>query len=419
VYIGIYSPSRRSFQVSIPGGALLSNPISQVQQNGTAQPLDVLFGDSASHLRNFDVGFGVLRGFRAEAPADAPQLESDLRLAAGKLQGTITNRSDSTLENLAIVFGGGIVVIDSLEPGKSRTIDLDATKGSLYGYSLSERIFGSTFPRDAATSRKIYTRRAVVDQLFNYGSVQTTDSPLLLAWRTGSVIDVELAGERPNRVGDALYMIPLGVSFDAAQVFADQAMRRSIIATSADQAWGDLGGFYLTRGTMTVENRPVAFSGTFRASMLEIALSQGEFASLEGAGALIAPLPASQQPDQEDPLITGPAEPKPSPGVTPSPDPNATPTPGTEIPPPIKPREPGAPMPFGLPALQLFDRVSQLWVEFPAFNPAVPQRISNPERYVGDGGSVLFRFVNRSEVGEFGSEQVYFQLATRIEGTIE
>jgi hypothetical protein len=49
----------------------------------------------------------------------------------------------------------------------------------------------------------------------------------------------------------------------------------------------------------------------------------------------------------------------------------------------------------------------------------VPQRISNPERYVDNGGTVLMRFVNRAEADQFGAEQVYFQLTTRIEGTIE
>jgi hypothetical protein len=408
IYVGIYSPSRRSFTVSIPGGALLSNPISQYQNTGSEQPLDVLFGTSASNLRNFEVGYGVVRGFRAEAPADAPQIESDLRLASGRLQGTLTNRSDTTLENIAVVFGGGVAVVDSLEAGKSSTIDINMTANNQYGYALSERIFGSSFPRDAVAARSVYTRRAVIDQLFSYGSPPPADAPLLLAWRTGSILDVELAGERPNRVGDSLYMIPLGVSFDANQVFADQAMRRTIVATDAAQGWGDSGSMYLSRGSMIVENRPISFTGTFRATMLEVALSQGELISLQGKGDLFAPLPASEQPDQDDPLDGVAGEP------TGTPDPNATPDPNP--PPPVKP---GAGMPFGLPAFQLFDRVSQLWVEFPAFAPAAPYRIANPERYVDDAGSVLMRFVNRAEAGQFGEEQVYFQVATRIEGTIE
>jgi hypothetical protein len=410
VYVGIYSPSRRSFQVSIPGGALLSNPISQIQNTGSEQPLDVLFGDSASHLRNFEVGFGVVRGFRAEAPADAPQIESDLHLGSGRLQGTITNRSDSTLENIAVVFGGGVAIIESLEAGKSSTIDINITMSNQFGYALSERIFGSSFPRDAATARAVYTRRAVIDQLFNYGTPVTADAPLLLAWRTGSVVDVHLAGEEPNRIGDALYMISLGITLDPHQVFADQAMRRTIIATDAAQGWGEMDSMYLSRGTMIVENRPISFSGTFHPTMLEVALSQGELVTLSGKGAILEPLPAAEQPDQDDPVEGVTGEP------TPTPDPNATPDPNQP------PRDkPGFAMPpFGLPAFQLFDRVTGLWVEFPAFDPAVAYRIASPERYVDDAGSVLMRFVNRAEAGQFeGEEQVYFQLATRIEGTIE
>lgn len=415
IYVGIYSPNRRSFQVSIPGGALLSNPVSQVQQTGTEQPLDVLFGDSASHLRNFEVGYGVVRGFRAEAPADAPQLDSDLHFSAGHLQGTITNRSDGTLENLAVVFGGGVAIVDSLEAGKTSTIDIDTTSDTSYGYQLSQRIFGSSFSRDAATQREIYTRTAVIDQLFSYGTVPTADTPLLLAWRTGSAVQVDLAGEKPNRVGDSLYMISLGVSLDANQVFADQSMRRTIVATDASQAWGDQNGLYLSRGTMTVETRPLSFSGNFTASMLEIALTQGDITSLSGQGAFVEPLPADEQPDQADPVSSGPAQPTPTPDPNTTPDPNAT---------PIPPVKPGggpvpAPMPFGLPALQLFDHVSQQWVEFPAFNPSVPNRISNPERYVDSGGAVLMRFVNRTDAGQFGEEQVNFQLVTRIEGAIQ
>jgi hypothetical protein len=224
------------------------------------------------------------------------------------------------------------------------------------------------------------------------------------------VVDVDLAGEKPNRVGDSLYMITLGIKLDANQVFADQAMKRTIVATDAADGWGDMGSMSLSRGTMTVENRPISFSGTFHATMLEVALSQGEFVTLSGKGEMLEPLPANEQPDQDDPVEGGTTEP------TGTPDPNATPTPFPQD----GGGKPGANMPFGLPAFQLFDRLSQLWVEFPAFSPAEPYRIADPERYVDNAGSVLMRFVNRAETGEFpGEEQVYFQVNTRIEGTIE
>jgi hypothetical protein len=205
------------------------------------------------------------------------------------------------------------------------------------------------------------------------------------------------------------------MSLDAQQVFTDQQMRRSIVATNADQAWGDGNGLYLSRGTLTVETRPVNFTGRFTATSLAIALTQGDTRALGANLDPLAPLPADEQPDQEDPVSTGTTEP------TPSPDPNATLDPNGL--PPVKPGDdfprPAPAMPFGLPALQLFDHVSQQWVEFEPAQSSRGYSIANPERYVDEGGAVLYRFVNRADMGQFGEEQVYFQLISRIEGTIQ
>jgi galactose mutarotase-like enzyme len=57
-------------------------------------------------------------------------------------------------------------------------------------------------------------------------------------------------------------------------------------------------------------------------------------------------------------------------------------------------------------------------VEFAHPRPQWAYRIANPERYVDEGGAVLFRFVNRSDGGQFGEDQRYFQLVMRLEGTI-
>lgn len=420
-YIGIYSPSRRTFDVRIPGGALLSNPTSQAQFGQTETPLDVLFGESSSRLRNFEVGFGVLRGFRAEAPADAPAVETSLRLSRGRLQGTVTNRSDVPLENVAIVFSGGAAVLPTLEPGQSKDIDLDVTSNPFFNYGLSELIFGSTFPRDSAQARSVTTRRAVIDQLFPCCSQASVEAPLLLAWTKGAVLDVELVGDVPNRVGEGLFLIPLAMTLDSQQVFSDQMMRRTIVETTADNGWADGSGMYLTRGTMTVESRPARFNGSFQVSSLEIALTQGDARVLRGQGKLIEPLPADEQPDQDDPLGDG--------QPTPSPDPNASPAADCAVPPcnDVIVIGPGGKAPIGrdpavafdtLPEFQLFDRTSQRWVEFPHPDASLSYVIANPERYVDESGAVLFRFINRSEPGQFGEDQRYFQLLMRLEGTI-
>jgi hypothetical protein len=72
-----------------------------------------------------------------------------------------------------------------------------------------------------------------------------------------------------------------------------------------------------------------------------------------------------------------------------------------------------------MPDFQLFDRTTQLWMEFTHPRAHRAYVIANPERYVDEAGAALFRFVNRADAGQFGEEQLYFQLVVRLEGTIQ
>ena len=322
VYVGIYSPSRRTFDVRIPGGALISNPTSQAQSGQTETPLDVLFGESTSRLRNFEVGFGVLRGFRAEAPADAPEMESDLRFVSGKLQGSITNRSDRTLENVAVLFGGGVAVLPApgLQPGETREIDLDTTGSNMFGYALSERIFGTTFPRDATAARAVYTRRTVIDQIFPCCTPPNLDAPLLLAWSDGPVMDVELAGgDTPNRVGEGLFMIPLG---DAPRRPAGLRRRSHAPFDRRERRRPGLGRSAPTTTSAAARCRSRRLR---RASTAASAPRRSRSRSprarcgrCDGDGDPLAPLAEADQPDQDDPVGTE------------STDPTATPSPAVD-----------------------------------------------------------------------------------------
>src|SRR3990172_7289104 len=96
VYGGVFPPTRRTFDVKVAGGALLSNPISLQQQGAFGQPLDILLGDPA-RLRGYEVNFGVLRGFRAETALPTPKIEAKLELATGRVRGTVTNDSDEKI----------------------------------------------------------------------------------------------------------------------------------------------------------------------------------------------------------------------------------------------------------------------------------------------------------------------------------
>ena len=79
-------------------------------------------------------------------------------------------------------------------------------------------------------------------------------------------------------------------------------MTRTVVENTSNDGWADMNGMYLSRGTMTVETRPARFDGAFHPTSLEVAFTQGEVRALRGDGELIEPLPADQQPPQDDPL---------------------------------------------------------------------------------------------------------------------
>ncbi|CAN5642784.1 hypothetical protein BH23CHL6_BH23CHL6_11730 [soil metagenome] len=388
VYVGIFSPSRRTFDVRVLERALLTTPATEMQSGQPSQPLDILIGETA-RVRNFEVGFGLLRAFRAESATPAPLIEADLRLTRGSVAGTVTNRSDAVLEHAAVAYAGGVAVLGSLEPGESAEVDIDTAVFS--GVQLSERIFGATFPTDEAGARTAYTRRAVIDQISNYsaGIAGTNGGPMLIGWRPGAVLDIELVGEEPNRVGDSLYLVLLSMALDQEAVFHDQMMVKTVIENTAGEGFIEGNSYYLGRGAMVVEMRPGTFNGRLAVQSLELSMTQSEVLSMRGTGTPISPLPAAEQPDQDDPV--GP--------------PDGAGGGGGGV---IEPR-------MDMPNMQLLDHTTGLWVEFPRFSNGRAYLIEQPGRYVDDGGRVLARLVNRAGV----AEQNYFSLLVRLAGTVE
>ena len=122
VYVGVFSPTRGTYQMRFPNGALLSTPIIGDTFGGsTVGPtLDVLQGEP-SQVRNLAVGFGSLRTVRAETPVEVPLVQAELRLEDGHLKGTVTNASDEALKAPAIVLGSTVARLPDLAAGETAT----------------------------------------------------------------------------------------------------------------------------------------------------------------------------------------------------------------------------------------------------------------------------------------------------------
>jgi hypothetical protein len=388
-YVGIFSPDRQTYDVAVGDDALLANPIYLSQGGSGGTPLDVVGGES-SRLRGYEVGFGVMRAFRAEAPVRTPRVDADLTYRDGVLEGTLTNRSDEALESLAVTWAGQATLIPELAPGA--TVDVRLDIGGRV--SRTDRLATMVIPGNASGDTTALVRRAVLDQVTGYRNTLGTGglqaNPVVIAFRPGPTLDV-VTGSSARQEGDTLYLMPAAVTLDGAVILTDPLIARSTLEIHANEVWDEGGSWSLGTGWLSAELRPmVPLDGT-TPSYLGLAISQEPGRLLTGRGLDVEPLPAGRQPAQDDPMIL------------------PTTAEGEEPP-------DGAPavnaMGMQLPAFQLLDRTTGGWVEFPQPTNTREMRIVSPERYLDEGGALRIRFVNRMP-----NSGVYFSIAARIEAS--
>jgi hypothetical protein len=386
VYLGVFSPTRGSYDVGVPGGALLSAPYSgEGFGQGGSQGLDVVQGDP-SRLRQLAVGYGTLRAVRAEAPVLAPRVEADLRLEGDVVRGSIRNASGLPLEKPTVVLGTAVVVLPDLAPGASATVNLVAQPDA-FGRALSERIFGgqqfSSDGRLTAYFLRDQVRRQLVDALtydpfFGSNGTLPSDGPVLLAWGRPGLFAVTVAGQEPRTAGETLYYLPLGLAASGPVAFAPDLMRSSLVEVSAQFFNKDPFNLTIGAGSVTLAYRPIPVSGRLVPTRLAFGVNLGVTGPLVGGGS------------------------NPGGGVEPDP-------PTTE---PAKPAVP--PDAAGLPRLELFDRDAGAWREVPGLASGKVLEIQGPGRFVDPAsGTILVRLSNDRQ------DAVSLQLAVQLEGTME
>jgi hypothetical protein len=380
-YLGIFSPSRSTFQVRVPGDALLSAPMNgDAFGTGTATALDVLQGDP-SRVRDLAVGFGSIRTIRAEATAEGPEVVADLRLADGRLQGTVTNRSARPLQAAALVVGSSAARLGDIAPGATMKVDFAVATAPLNWNSLSERIFGPMNWDGSSldeAGQRLLVRRSVIDQISvdpftGFPNALPADSATLMAWGTDAVVPMELEGQVVERMANILYQVPLPYAIGGKTVFANDLVRSSVLEVGANFFSKDPTAIALGPGTVRVAYRPIPFDGTLAPSRVVVAMTFGGEISL----------PAGNPRRLEE---TTRCEP------------------GTE----------GCVVPQdGLPDVEVLDVRTGAWVQFAHLLQNTAYELEDADRWVDPAsGEVQVRFVNERQ------EQVYFQFPVRIEGTI-
>jgi hypothetical protein len=393
VYLGVFSPSRGTYELEVPSGALLASTLTgDFATGGEGAALDVVQGTPA-RVRNLTFGFTPLRTLRAETPTTVPRVEADLILAGGTLSGTVVNRSEVTLERPAVVLGGSVVVLGDLEPGEEGRVSLPIRPNS-FGQSIADKIMGPLFFGDPArgddSARRDTARHYVLDQLTydpNVGSLGTlpSESPVLLAWGNEEIVDVRVDGQVPRRTGNVLYYLPLELGFEGAVAFESDLVRVEVIDVDALFFNKDPYSMHVASGSVTVGYRPIAFDGRLEPSTVVLSLGFGGEAGL-GDGPLVPLVP------------TGEAEPDPAPAPDEPPcDPNTEDCFGRQ----------------GLPDVAVRDQTDGSWRALPRLSANTLYELADPARYLDPAtGTLLVRFANDRQEG------ATFTFQVRIEGQI-
>jgi hypothetical protein len=380
-YLGIFSPSRATFQVRVPGDALLAAPMNgDIFGTGTTAALDVLQGNP-SRIRDLSVGFGSLRTVRAEGGALGPVVEGSLRLEDGRILGTVTNKSDRVLLAPAVVLGSSAVRLKDLAPGGTAEVNLAVANTLVNQTSLSDKVVGQPNWNGMSMSeedQRRIVRRSVIDQISidpmtGFPFSLAGDSAMLLAWGSDPVVPMEIEGERVRREANILYEVPLSLGVKGSTTFRDDLLRSIVVESNANGFSKDPWSINLGTGDMRMAYRPIAFEGTFDATSVTFALTFGGDTSMP-AGVPVAPKETVRC------------------------DPGAA---GCVL------------VQDGLPELEVLDVRTGTWVQFEHLRQGVAYALSDATRWVdAASGELQVKFVNPRPDG------INFQFPIALEGSV-
>jgi hypothetical protein len=202
-YVGLYSPARRTYDVRTPDGSLVRAPnfTPYMPAGLSSQDLDVE-QSTETVLRDFSMDVGEMRIFGLQSVQPWAHLESALTLTVDqskyRLRGTITNHSQSPIEDSTLIVESQTVRIPDLAPGQTISIDEEIQTGIfLMPYQLVDDLVGD-ITLNTKDRREQERRREVLYGTILYGGSgpgQTPQAPgkiTLLGWLSESLQPVEV-----------------------------------------------------------------------------------------------------------------------------------------------------------------------------------------------------------------------------------
>jgi hypothetical protein len=223
------------------------------------------------------------------------------------------------------------------------------------------------------------------DPMFGTSNQLPSDGPVILAWGSNEVLDIEIQGQVPRRTGNVLYYFNAPLAIHGQTTFTSDLLRSSV--TSSDSAFFNKSPWSIDmgRGSATLAYRPIPFEGTFRTT--DVVLNMG-FGGDNGIG--------GAKPKPIEPLDE----------IPPACDPQLEDCPGEVA--------PNGNMNFdGMPELEVFDVAASEWRRLPHLTQGQRYSLASPASYVEPTtGTLLVRFVNEN------MDSVSFNLGVDLSGVV-
>lgn len=244
-FVGLFSPSKSSYEVDVGGPAgspvLLSQmPPSFDPWSGLAQAGGgTLVQGEPARVRDLGVSQWASRFFMAEHhPSQAPRVVADLRFEADALRGTVTNAGSVPLRDAAVFVGMAIFPLDDLAAGETKPVELPLpaprANANQQGMPVSMLLLGVD-PNggwvDFSDNRELRMRQMVLDTLYGYG-FNGPISPTgvnFVGWADAPLVPIAVTGQRVATVDTTLLTARLPVSF-AADASGGVSIPRGVVA---------------------------------------------------------------------------------------------------------------------------------------------------------------------------------------------
>lgn len=254
-YAGIFSPRDESYTLRTNGDALF-RPMPAEWGQGSAGAGRFLQDDGG--VADLRVAQWSMSTFTAEQMIDSRVLESNLTLSGAMLRGSVRNAGDAPLRDVALFQNTRVLRIGDLDPGQTRTVELDLSKdqNDPWAHSLSMLLMRDrwNFNQPTQPPADIRMQMMVLDAIFSSPFDRPTE-PHLLGWMEGAPIPLEVDQARLHRQQTTLVLTPAKVAFDAAGPIALPSgwLKPTIDASGQGgpcmNQWGS--GWYLDSGVIT------------------------------------------------------------------------------------------------------------------------------------------------------------------------